>query len=120
MAHPNENALWSYGLDGQRRWTWTGEHRLEGIEQSPDGDELVVAAGPRETDQRRDLYGALVFDLDAPEGSGAERLRALCATEGPAFFRPALSADGRVAVAEHPFPDGAGGVAGAYRVTVLR
>ena len=118
-SHPNENTLWSVGLDGEVDWTWSGEHRPQGLTVSPDGGTLLMGAGNRGTDDRRDLFGALLFDLDG-EGSGADRLEAFCPTEGPVFFRHALSADGRVALSEHPYPDGEGGFKGAYRVTVLR
>ena len=119
-AHPGENTLWVYGLDGALRWTWRGEQRLNGLHIGPDGHTLVVGAGPRIADVRRDLYGALIFDLGGEARSGDERLSALCATASPIFFRQALSADGRLAVTEVPSrgPDGA--VLGDYRVTVFR
>jgi hypothetical protein len=122
-THPNENAVWVYGLDGQLRWTWAGPQRLQGATLGDDGRALVVGAGSRETDHRRDLFGAMIFDLGdgADDGrSGAERLRAVCATEGPVFFRQALSRDGRLALSEHPFTTEDGALAGAYRVTVMR
>lgn len=80
----------------------------------------MVGAGDRKTDERRDLYGALIFDLTGPERSGAERLEAFCQTTGPVFFRQVLSADGRLALAEHPYTEGDGGIAGRYQVTVMR
>ena len=83
----------------------------------------MIGAGPRETDHRRDLFGALIFDLGdgADDGrSGVERVSAICATEGPVFWRQAMSADGRVALAEFPFSTGDDALAGAYRVTVMR
>jgi len=118
-THPNENTLWSVGLGGEVDWTWSGEQRPQGLSVSPDGEALLMGAGNRDTDDRRDLYGALLFDLEGG-GSGAERLEAFCPTEGPVFFRHALTDDGRAAVSEHPYPDGEGGFKGAYRVTVLR
>lgn len=119
-AHPNENTLWATDAAGEARWTWSGEHRLQGLTLSPDGRALLVGAGARETDERRDLYGGLVFDLAPGQASGEQRLAAFCATEGPVFFRHALADDGRVALAEHPYIDGDGAIRGAYRVTVLR
>ncbi len=119
-AHPGENTLWVYGLDGALRWTWRGEQRLAGTSVGPDGRTLVVGAGPRVADGREDLYGALLFDLGGEARGGQERLLAFCPTESPVFFRQALSADGRVAVAEVPTRGADGGVRGAYRVTVLR
>lgn len=119
-THPNENAIWDYGLDGELRWTWRGEQRIQGLSPGPDGRTLVVGAGDRVSDQRRDLYGALVFDLGGPERSGDARLVAFCPTEGPVFFRQAPSRDGRIAVAEHPYRTADGSVEGQYQVTVLR
>ena len=119
-AHPGENTLWVYGLDGALRWTWRGEQRLNGLRLGPDGRTLVVGAGPRVADLRHDLYGALIFDLGGPERSGEERLSASCATSSPIFFRTALSADGRLAVTEVPSRGPDGGVLGDYRVTVFR
>jgi WD40 repeat protein len=117
-AHPRENSLWVHGLDGQLRWTWRGEHAVQGISPSPDGRHLVMGAGKRSTDDRRDLFGALIFRLEG-EGNGPDRLQVTCPTESPVFFRQALRDDGRVAVAEFPFGTDAG-VTGEYRLTVLR
>lgn len=118
-AHPGENTLWVHEPDGALAWSWRGEQRLAGVGVGPDGRTLVVGAGPRVSDDRHDLFGALLFELSG-EGTGEERLRAFCGTSGPVFFRQALSADGRLAVAEVPTlgPDGA--VRGSYQVTVLR
>ncbi|MFT5680437.1 MAG: hypothetical protein ACI8RZ_001343 [Myxococcota bacterium] len=120
--HPNENTLWSLGLDGTRRWLWSGPQILDGMTLSDDGRYLVVAAGDRQTDARRDLYGALIFDLSDPEDrrSGADRLEAFCPTQGPTFYASAMSADGRVALAEYPYLDENSAVVGDYRVTVMR
>jgi hypothetical protein len=120
-AHPNEDGLWVYGLDGAQRWSWHGEQRVEGLSLGADGQSLAVGAGARDADTRRDLYGALIFDLSSPgDGRGGEARRlTTCSTEGPVFFRQALSADGRLALAEFPYRTEAGSV-GAYRVTVMR
>ena len=109
-----------YGLDGVLLWMWRGPHAIQGASPDSTGSHLVVGAGARSSDHRRDLFGALIFDLTAPEGSGAERLEVFCPTEGPVFFRQALAPDGRVAVAETPFLDSDQRVLGTYRVTVLR
>jgi hypothetical protein len=120
-AAPDENALWVVSPDGETRWTWTGPQALDGVSLGMDGRRLLVGAGARESDTREDLFGALVFDLGGEAGRGGEeRLEAFCATAAPIFFRPVMSVDGRVAVAEHPTPDGRGGVKGEYRVTILR
>ena len=87
---------------------------LAGLAVSPDGDEVAVGMGVREGDDRRDRFGAVVFRVD---GDGEPT--AFCATEGPAYHRLAVAADGRVAVAEIPWLSG-DVVEGAYRVTVLR
>jgi WD40 repeat protein len=119
-AHPGENTLWAVGLDGEGLWSWTGPQRIEGITLSADEQHLLVGAGDRQTDERRDLYGALVFSLTGEDRSGEDRLEAFCQTEGPVFFRHVLSADGRVALAEHPYTDTDGTLRGRYQVTVLR
>lgn len=120
-AHPNEDGIWVYGLDGALRWSWHGEPRVEGLTLGPDGQTLVVGAGARDADTRRDLYGALIFDLSKPaDGRGGEARRlTTCSTEGPVFFRQAVSLDGRVALAEFPYRTESGSQ-GAYRVTVMR
>ena len=120
-THPSENTLWAMEMNGERAWSWSGGQQLQGLTLGMDGRHLVVGAGDRASDTRADLYGAMVFDLGgAPVRSGEDRLRAFCATEGPVFFRQAMSTDGRIALAEHPYMDEDGAVRGAYRVTVLR
>ena len=123
-AHPSENTLFAVGLDGQTRWTWSGEHLIQGLTLGEDGQHLLVGAGARQTDRRRDLYGALIFDLGdpaAPDDRGGEaRLDAVCPTAGPVFFRHALAADGRAAVVEFPIAEEDGSVTGTWRLTVLR
>jgi hypothetical protein len=118
-VHPRENALWAYGLDGELRWTWSGPYQLNGLVRGEDGRTAVVGTRTRTSDEREDAFGALLFRLDG-QGSGQERLLAWCPTEGPTFFRPTMSQDGRVAVTEHPFERADGSLAGSYRVTVLR
>ncbi|MBW1876814.1 MAG: hypothetical protein JRI25_05740 [Deltaproteobacteria bacterium] len=117
--HPNANALWVLDSALELVWTWRGPHDLEGLTTDPAGQTLVVGAGKRHSDGRRDLFGALVFDL-AGEGTGAERLQTFCATEAPVFFRQVVTADGRVAVVEYPYTQAEGALAGRYQVTVLR
>jgi hypothetical protein len=112
-AHPAQNTLHAVGPDGATRWAWQGDHAVQGLAVSPGGEQIVVTAGARETDTRRDLYGALVFHRE----TGALVTR--CATEGPAYFRPTWAADGRIAVSEAPFSED-GAVKGRYRVTVFR
>jgi len=115
--HPNENAIWVHGADGELAWTWRGEQQVAGFVRR--GDHLVVGAADRRTDARRDLYGAVVLRLSG-EGAGGDRLEAFCATEGPVFFRQDMSEDGRVAVVEYPYVESEGVLRGGYRVTVLR
>lgn len=111
-AHPNENHLWAFDRALRPRWSWTGPQVLTGI--ATNGAEVVVGAGPRATDRRLDLFGAVVFDV---AGDGAPT--AVCPTEGPVHHHLAIARDGRVAVAEVPWLDG-DVVRGAYRATVLR
>ncbi len=120
-AHPAENTVHVVGLDGESRWTWTSEREIQGLTPAPDGRSLVVGAGSRTTDQRRDLYGAVVLDLGGPaERGGKDRQRAVCSTEGPVFFAHAVSEDGRIALSEFPVKEEDDSVSGAYRLTVMR
>ena len=119
-AHPAENSLFAVGLDGAPRWSFHGPWAVQGLTLAPDGRTLVVGAGERTSDARRDLYGALLFDLGGEERSGNARILTTCVTEGPVFFRHAVSTQGVVALAEVPFPTGDGGVGGAYRVELFR
>ncbi len=117
-AHPGENALTALDADdGSLRlaWTWRGPHRLTGLHLSEQW--VLVGAGAR-SDARTDLFGVLAFERSG-RGSGSERLRAACATESPVFYAMDSTADGRIAVAEHPWADG-DRVRGQYRATVLR
>jgi len=118
-AHPNANAVFAFratALGLELDWTWRGPHHLQGMTRV--GDSLIVGAGARQTDDRVDLHGALLFRLDGA-GAGADRLQAFCETEGPVFFRQAGTSDGRIAVAEVP-RRGPSGVSGAYRAVVFR
>jgi WD40 repeat protein len=119
-AHPAENALFGFSMgDGLvEDWSWRGPHALQGFTVAPDGRTLVVGAGPRLTDERTDLFGAMLFDLSA-RGGGSDRLLATCETSGPVFFRQAATRDGRVAVATYPTPTGRG-LVGAYEAVVFR
>jgi len=117
--HPQANRVTVHGLDGALRWAWSGEQVLQGLSSSPDGTRLVVGAGERSSDERRDLFGALVFRADGG-GDGVDRLEVVCSTDAPVFFRQAVADDGRVAVSEVPWKAEDGSVLGAYRVTVLR
>jgi hypothetical protein len=119
-AHPGENTLWVHGADGALRWNRRMEPAIQGLSVTPNGKRLIVGAGARNSDARRDLFGAYVFRLDG-EGSGEERLEVACATESPVSTRHEPLDDGRIAVGEVPWKDEAdGAVHGFYRVTVLR
>ncbi len=116
-AHPSANALFGYDLATRElRWTWRGTQELNGLQ--PATPPLAVL-GTREGSgaSRGDAFGGVVLDLST---AAEPRERAFCATEGPTFFRPTMSPDGRVAVAEHPWMDPDGEMVGGYRVTVLR
>ncbi len=117
--HPRESTLFAHTTDGTLRWVWHGEERLNGLVLSEDGETAVVGAGLRSADEREDLFGALLFRL-LGEGSGEQRLLARCHTSSPIFFRPAISRDGVVAMAEHPWKRNDGAIVGTYRVTVAR
>jgi len=117
--HPNANTLFAFQATSDRLvldWTWRGPHHLQGMTLV--GDTLIVGAGARMTDDRTDLFGALLFHVGGG-GDGASRLQATCETQGPVFFRHGGTVDGRIAVAEVPRA-GPRGVLGAYRVVVFR
>jgi hypothetical protein len=113
-VHPRANTLQLVTLDGQLEWSWSSPYRLNGLDLQEDGHTLLLGAGPRNADHRRDLYGALVLDLDDRE------LVTHCPTEGPAFFLQAMSPDGRIAIAEYPAIDSEETIFGSYRVGIYR
>jgi sugar lactone lactonase YvrE len=119
VAHPGENTLWAYGPDGSLLWNWSGGAMIQGLSLSPSERFLVLGGGPRETDERTDLFGAWLFDLRGT-GAGSDRLLTVCPTNGPVFFQHAVTDDGRIAVSELPRKDDEGRIHGSYRVTVLR
>jgi hypothetical protein len=112
--HPGADTLWAWTRDGALGWTVGGPWAFQGL--TVQGDTAIVGLGPRSSDRRRDLFGALVVDL-GPDV--ADRVRTVCMTELPVFFRHAAHPDGRVAVIEVPWADGET-VVGTWRVTVLR
>lgn len=120
-AHPGENTLMVADRSGALIGSWRGPHRLQGLTLSPDRQHLVVGAGARKADGRRDLFGALVFDL-GPENQplSQPRLSRFCRTTGPVFFRTVPLSDGRIATTEHPYRQGEDPAYGNYQVTVFR
>lgn len=117
--HHSENSLWAHSVAGDLIWTFQSDHRLNGLQVGGDGHTLLIGAGPRTADRREDLFGTLLFELDG-EGSGLDRWQTTCASEGPIFFRPAMSAQGLVAMAEFPFQREDGSFGAAYRLRVSR
>ena len=63
-AHPGSNRLQMHDMEGELLWTWTGPYQLSGMTLSPDDETLILGTGDRNTDRRKDLFGALVFDLE--------------------------------------------------------
>jgi WD40 repeat protein len=113
-AHPDANTLWYLGRGGEIRFRWSGPPRLDGMARSPSGEWLVVGAGARTTDDRRDLFGALVFSTGADP-----RFLGFCPTAAPVFSRFDVADDGRVAMATYPWRSG-NAIVGAYELVVLR
>jgi WD40 repeat protein len=113
-VHPQSNRVTMHNLEGEIEWTWSGPYRHNGLTLGPDEQTLVLGAGPRSSDRRRDLFGALVFDLNAGE------LNTVCTTEGPVFFKQALTEDGRIAVIEYPGRGEDETIFGEYRLVVFR
>lgn len=120
--HPGANGLWVTDLAGTPLWNWQGDMRIQGISASPDETLGIVGGGFRSDSDVPTTYGAVLFDLTTPADgrSGADRRLATCATYNPVYFDHQVLDDGRIAVVEFPVPDGAGGVRGTYRATVLR
>lgn len=113
-AHPAQFTVHAVGPDGTPRWTRPLLQHTAGIVPSPDSRALLVGAGPRTSDERTDLFGAVVLDRTSGEPI------VTCPTEGPAYFRPVWAPDSLgLAVSEAPFKVG-DAVRGAYRVTVFR
>lgn len=114
-AHPAENTVHALAPDGTPRWERQLREAVSGVVVSPDGGTLLIGAGPRESDTRTDLFGAVL--LDARSG----RTVTTCSTAAPVDFRPVFAPDGGwIAVAEAPYKGADGRVAGAYQVTVFR
>jgi len=117
-AHPSENRLFHYRLDGSLAGTWAGPQQLNGLTPGPGTNSLLAGAGTRKSDTREDAFGALIFDGTQAEPLGPSPV--FCPTEGPVFFHLTATPDGRVAVSEHPWLQSDGAQGGRYRVTVLR
>lgn len=114
-AHPAENTVHAVLPDGTPRWDRSVRYSVGGIVLSPDGSQLLVGAGPRDSDDRTDLFGAIVLSADTGDWITT------CSTAAPADFRPVFAPDGGwIALAEAPYKAGDGTVAGAYQVTVFR
>ncbi len=118
--HPNENSIFISDQAGVQQWSWTGPHALEGMMLSPDGRTLLVGAGKRTHDIRRDLYGLLIFDLGSGDADIDPQLDRFCRSEGPVFFRADATRDGRFGVAEFPIQHAQNPAEGEYRLTVFR
>ncbi len=118
--HPASNTVSVVGLDGAPRWSFRGDWDVQGLTLAPDDRTLIVGAGERQSDTRRDLFGALVFDLGGEPRPGDARLLSTCATESPVFFLHAVSSQGVIALTEVPFKSGDGAVAGRYAVSLFR
>ncbi len=116
--HPNENAVIGYDHAGVEQFRMTGPWELAGATALPDGSALVVSAGARASDQRTDAFGAVIVPLDPPYDFVDRTV--VCRTEGPAYFRHAVTADGRVAVTELPYKGADGSIHASYRATVVR
>ena len=118
--HPGAGTLMALGRDGTPRWQYRGEGVGSGIIPSADGRYLMMPIANRRADNRRDLHGFLLFDLDRPEPRAFEPLFHYN-TEGPSFFRAALSPDGLwAAVVETPAPLPDGTLYGTYQVHLVR
>jgi WD40 repeat protein len=113
-AHPAEETVHAVTGEGATLWTRQLPHAVQGVVVSPDGTQLLVGAGERSTDERTDLFGAVILDRSTGQTVTS------CSTEGPAYFRPAWAPEsGRLAVAESPVLVEQA-VRGRYRVTVFR
>ena len=115
-AHPGENRLWAWSTEEGKlvpHYAFGAGYDMAGL--TVHGTQAIVGAGPRQTDERTDMFGVLAFDFERPEAP----LAAVCHTESPVFWRHALAADGRIAAIEVPYLAGEE-VRGAYRLTVLR
>ncbi len=120
-AHPGANTLLALDAGGEERWRYHGAFAMVGISAAEDGAVVAVGAGPRDGDDRRDLYGILLFDGKRPSGTGEQRLLAWHSTEGPVFFHHAVHPRGTlVAAVEVPTRSRSGGeIIGGYRLHIV-
>jgi len=119
--HPQENSIIYASPSGDLLWAWSGPHQLQGISRSAVKNRVIVGAGARTSDTRRDLFGALSFIFPTNDDDTASpRLERFCRTQSPVFFRAASTADGRIAVTEHPVQLGSLPAHGRYQATVFR
>jgi hypothetical protein len=117
-VHPDENTLSVLRSDGSLRWAWHGPPVLTGLGTGPDGHTLVAGAGPRASDDRDDLFGALLFDLGSDETGPS--FTTFCASDSPAILRQELSVSGFLAFPVHPYVRSTGELLGRYAVEVFR
>ena len=115
--HPSAGALFAVDMEGNKRWSWRGDYNIQGISIQKDRGELVIGAGDRSKDNRKDLYGAIIFDT---KGSKDNPMIATCMTPNPVFFYHSMTSDGRLAIAEHPYREEDGTVIGEYAIRILR
>ncbi|MCK6529020.1 PQQ-binding-like beta-propeller repeat protein [Myxococcota bacterium] len=120
--HPTAHTLLALDRDGGEKWRYRGAFHVAGLSASDDGSLVAVGAGERQGDDRRDLFGLLLFDGGEGPRTGDERLLAWYPTEGPAFFAHAVHPRGELAaMVEVPGRSPAGDeVFGAYRLHVVR
>lgn len=120
--HPAAHTLLALDRDGGEKWRYRGAFHVAGLSASEDGSVVAVGAGERQGDDRRDLFGLLLFDGGEGPRTGDERLLAWYPTRGPAFFAHAVHPRGELAaLVEVPGRSPSGDeVFGDYRLHVVR
>ena len=115
--HPSAGGLFAINMEGDKLWNWHGDYNIQGISIQKERGELVIGAGDRNKDNRKDLYGAIIFDTN---GVKDDPMIATCMTPNPVFFYHSMTSDGRLAIAEHPYREEDGTVVGEYAIRILR
>ena len=59
--HPSAGGLFAINMEGDKLWSWRGDYNIQGISIQKERGELVIGAGDRNKDNRKDLYGAIIL-----------------------------------------------------------
>ncbi|MCB2188019.1 MAG: PQQ-binding-like beta-propeller repeat protein [Deltaproteobacteria bacterium] len=119
QPHPHARHLFAYDWQGNLLWQHQTQGAAQGLALSPTGREVAVGVGASPAADDRNEFGLSLFRAGPARGKGP--LLYHFATNGPAYYRLAISAGGRyLALTESPFTRDEGKtVQGSYRVLVI-